>query len=304
MNLRRIEYFVTAAECGNFTLAAQKMYTNQPNLSKQIALLEREVGVPLFFREHRSVTLTPEGQLFYERVKEIPNCLQSACEEVRQLQKTERQALHIGILEGHQISENLLLQMAAFHDTHPDYVQTISRCEFDQLREGLENHQFDLIFTILFTVEKKPYIQTRVLYSQRTFVAVNTRNVLSEKEMLTWEQLRKERFLLLEEQQSPVSFHELNENLRNAGIRKEQVTMVGSTEALFTSVESNLGIAIVDEINRLRSSPYVRLIPLEETTSMPDFGLAWLKSNKKKQVYEFVSDIIAGIEERIKDTEK
>ena len=50
MNLLRIRYFVEAAKCENFTEASKNLYTTQPNLSKQIAIMEDELGVLLFHR--------------------------------------------------------------------------------------------------------------------------------------------------------------------------------------------------------------------------------------------------------------
>ncbi len=73
MNLQLIAYFVAAA--------AQAMFINQPNLSKQIALLEQKVGARLFYREHRTVRLTPAGQRFYDLVHDIPGRLEAAVRE-------------------------------------------------------------------------------------------------------------------------------------------------------------------------------------------------------------------------------
>ncbi len=61
MNLTQVEYFLEAAKCLNFTAAARTLYVSQPALSKQIALLEKELGVPLFHRENRRVELTEAG---------------------------------------------------------------------------------------------------------------------------------------------------------------------------------------------------------------------------------------------------
>ena len=61
MNLTKIRYFVEVARCGNFSEAARRLYTAQPNVSKQIAQMEQELDFPLFVRSRRSVTLTPAG---------------------------------------------------------------------------------------------------------------------------------------------------------------------------------------------------------------------------------------------------
>ena len=71
MELRVLNYFVATAQEFNMTRAAQKLLVSQPALSRQIADLEDELGVKLFNRQPRHLTLTPAGQYLYEQAKEI-----------------------------------------------------------------------------------------------------------------------------------------------------------------------------------------------------------------------------------------
>ena len=71
MELRVLNYFVATAQELNMTRAAQKLLVSQPALSRQIADLEDELGVKLFNRQPRHLTLTPAGQYLYEQAKEI-----------------------------------------------------------------------------------------------------------------------------------------------------------------------------------------------------------------------------------------
>ena len=59
MNLTRIQYFVEVARRENFSQAAKALYVSQPNLSKQIALMEQELGFDLFRRVGKSVHVSP-----------------------------------------------------------------------------------------------------------------------------------------------------------------------------------------------------------------------------------------------------
>ena len=65
MTLSNIRYFVEVARCESITEAADNLYISQPGLSKQIALVENEIGVTLFYRTHRTVKLTPAGRYLY-----------------------------------------------------------------------------------------------------------------------------------------------------------------------------------------------------------------------------------------------
>lgn len=71
MELRVLNYFVATAQELNMTKAAQKLLVSQPALSRQIADLEDELGVKLFNRQPRHLTLTSAGQYLFEQAKEI-----------------------------------------------------------------------------------------------------------------------------------------------------------------------------------------------------------------------------------------
>lgn len=66
MERRHLEYFVTVAELGSFTRAAEALSLAQPSLSSAIRWLERDLGVPLFTRHGRGVRLTPAGEALLE----------------------------------------------------------------------------------------------------------------------------------------------------------------------------------------------------------------------------------------------
>lgn len=71
MEFRQLEYLVAVAECGGFSRAAKASFVSQSAVSHQIAALERELGVELFDRAARSVTLTDAGELLVPRAREL-----------------------------------------------------------------------------------------------------------------------------------------------------------------------------------------------------------------------------------------
>ena len=71
MELRVLRYFLTVADEGNITRAADILHVTQPTLSRQMMELEDEMGTPLLIRGKRSVTLTDEGFLFRQQAETI-----------------------------------------------------------------------------------------------------------------------------------------------------------------------------------------------------------------------------------------
>ncbi|MDJ1649898.1 MULTISPECIES: LysR family transcriptional regulator [Gordonibacter] len=71
MDIRVLRYFLAVAEEGTMSKAAKEIHVTQPNLSRQISDLEREVGAELFVRGSRQTTLTEEGLFLQKRAKEM-----------------------------------------------------------------------------------------------------------------------------------------------------------------------------------------------------------------------------------------
>ena len=91
MTLQQLIYLVTAAECGNMTEAAAKLYISQPSLSAAIRNLEEEMGVTAFSRTNKGITVTREGEelLSYARMllEQSENMKDHFCNSKHQIPK-------------------------------------------------------------------------------------------------------------------------------------------------------------------------------------------------------------------------
>ncbi len=83
MELRHLRYFMAVGEALNFTKAAAQLRVAQPALSRQVQDLEDEIGVDLMRRSPRGVTLTAEGKLFLDEVRELLKRADESEEKVR-----------------------------------------------------------------------------------------------------------------------------------------------------------------------------------------------------------------------------
>src|ERR1700741_2910815 len=96
VELRHLRYFVAVAEMENVSRAALKLRVSQPALSRQIRDLEAEIGVPLFERRAKSVSLTGPGRVFFKEASEVLLHADDALKKARAMAKADETELHVG----------------------------------------------------------------------------------------------------------------------------------------------------------------------------------------------------------------
>ncbi len=96
MELRILRYFLTVAKEQSFTKAAEQLHITQPTLSRQLAAFEEELGITLFIRKGKSITLTEEGILLKRRALEIINLEERTLEELKGTQEVVEGTVTVG----------------------------------------------------------------------------------------------------------------------------------------------------------------------------------------------------------------
>lgn len=99
MDLRALHYFVIVAEERNITRAAERLNMSQPPLSAQLKGLEDELGVQLFIRGKRHLTITDAGTHLYRRARQILELANQTAQELRSLEGLSGN-LNISLVEG------------------------------------------------------------------------------------------------------------------------------------------------------------------------------------------------------------
>lgn len=95
MQWQGISEFVAVAEAGNFTQGAKKLLISTAQVSRQVSELEQRLNTKLFYRTTRKVTLTEEGQLFYQQCRSILEGLETAERSLTNLQSTPQGKIKI-----------------------------------------------------------------------------------------------------------------------------------------------------------------------------------------------------------------
>ena len=141
MDLKQIRYFVTVVEEGSINTAARKLHMTQPPVSKQMQLLEAELGCTLFLRGSRPLELTPEGKVLYERGVSLLAMAQGTAQAVAECRKGG--TLRLGLVSS--VSEMAAKRwIAPFSRRHPGISFELYEANTYQLLEQLRTRAFDL----------------------------------------------------------------------------------------------------------------------------------------------------------------
>ena len=96
MELRLLRYFLTVAKEQSFTKAAEQLHITQPTLSRQMAAFEEDLGITLFIRNGKKISLTDEGILLKRRALEILNLEERTLEELKGKEEVVEGTITIG----------------------------------------------------------------------------------------------------------------------------------------------------------------------------------------------------------------
>lgn len=144
---QRILYFLEAAEAGSFSGAARNMYISAQALTKQMDLLEGELGGSLFERSRQGVTLTPLGSYARERFQKVEMEWRDAVESVRNRAADFRPRLRLGIFSA-MPQESLVTPVLSFlMAVHPQYQLEINLLDLHEGKQLLLEHKLDLLLT-------------------------------------------------------------------------------------------------------------------------------------------------------------
>lgn len=98
MNFKQLEYFSAVAEAKSISMAARNLNVAQPPVSRQISLLEDELGVCLFLRNNKGIELTEAGQCLYQQTQKMFQSLRMMTDSVRDVDAGIRGQVKIGII--------------------------------------------------------------------------------------------------------------------------------------------------------------------------------------------------------------
>ena len=240
MEIRTMITFQKIAELGSFSQAATALGYSQSTVTMQIKQLELELGVRLFNRIGRKITITNEGLVFLKHASIIIRESQNALNELSH-EKAPAGELRIGILES-ICTAHLPNILSRYHALYPQVTTIIQIGTYAELSNMLNTDQIDVLWIFDHLVESPSWISIFNYESEISIVSASS-NPLASRIGLTLAELANTPFLLTE---SDCSYRaDFLNHLSQSGIKPHVFLEIGSTDIIKKFTEADLGIALL-----------------------------------------------------------
>ncbi|HZZ44200.1 MAG TPA: LysR family transcriptional regulator [Tepidisphaeraceae bacterium] len=255
MNLNYLAVFHAVAEEGSVTRGAERLMVSQPAVSKQLGLLEKELGVKLFERVAKGVRATREGEVLKEYSRRIFGLVEEGRGALEDLQSLRRGRLRIGVSPtvGAYVLPKLLVR---FGRKFPGIEVRVEVENTEVLAERLAAGVLD--FGLTEGEVKGEGLAGRVFLEEELVVIVARGHVLARRKGVGMEELREQVLVAREAGEGKEPLVQ-----RVLGVGKRGVMVLGSTEAVKEGVAEGLGIAVVPAMT-VRGEGRVAVVKVRE----------------------------------------
>lgn len=237
VNTAALRYFFEVARYGSFRLAAEKIHIAASAISRQIQLLEQELGTKLFARKRAGLQLTAAGEALLYRVKKAMGELAIARSEIDALHGSQKGIVRVGINEtvARDFFAGFLKQ---FRQKHPNLKFEIVVANSDRLEEMLLHGEVDII--IGYAVQPRQGLQQMASFELKTCIAVRKDHHLSKKQAVRVSDLVDE-VVIMPSSDSQL-WHVVNAIFSKVSVRPVSTLTTDSFEFMTILVSNGLGI--------------------------------------------------------------
>lgn len=287
MELRQLKYFVTVAEELNFRRAAEKLYMEQPPLSRQIRKLEEELEVELFHRSKKfGVTLTEAGQAFLDEARLTLAQAQRAVSAVQQAQKTSKLTIGFSLCAFDRVLPELIQK---FRQQYPETQVNLTEMSKPKQIQALLNNQIDLGFC--YAPINQPEFESLTILSEPLAVVLPLDHPLAEQEQIELRSLYAESFILCPRDLKPDVRKQIIQLCTQAGFKPNIVQEASPPEVQLRLVESGMGISLIAASSQTRHNAQVIYRPLVEPIPILKIAAVWHRKHQSSALYNLIKNI-------------
>ena len=292
MELRHLRYFVAVAEALSFTKAAENLRLAQPSLTRQIKDLEAEIGVRLFDRSGKRISLTQEGEAFLLDTRRLlAECAQSV-QAVQRLSAGESGQLNIGYIAN--VYHDLLpATLGAFRRACPRTALNLFDMTPAEQFRALDERKIDLGFVCSRARSTRSDLHWACVGHDIVLVAVAAGNPLVKKTKIDLKDLEPLFFVGMSEKTYPGSNEWLINTCREVGFTPRILQDADREPAVISFVAAGLGVALLPE--QIKRLPHEGVIfrPLRRRLSADAWAI-WKVNNSSdclKQYIQIVKEL-------------
>jgi len=295
MELRQLRYFVAVAEEKNITRAAEKIFLSQPALSRQIKALEEEIGQLLLERSAHSFRLTPAGETFLPKARELLQQADRLSHSVRVVNPRER--LRIGYAPS--MAENLLPRaLKKFMGAHPRFhVELCDLCS-SELLERVENGKLDLVLTVQPDHRIRTLMWTPLIRSSWHLV-VNREHPLAAQSKVSPAEVARERLLAFNRRDYPEYWEMIAGWLRKHRQNVQPAGEYDSLSSLTAAIVAGMGVAVI--LSRV-ARVFPKSLVLKGLSAEPKpqtIAVGYRKDRaREKSVVRFIKELRRAVNEK------
>jgi LysR family hydrogen peroxide-inducible transcriptional activator len=291
MELHQLRYFLAVAQAGSFSRAAERCHVSQPSLSQQVTKLERRLRQRLFDRLGRRVVLTNAGRLLLDRATLIVSAVEDAERRMRDAESLEGGRLVIGAIP--TIAPYLLPPaLERFLRLHPNVELTVHEDVTSHLVTAAAAGDIDLALVALPVDDER--LQSQHLLTEPLLLALPCNHRLCRRRRITIDDLREERFILLNEMhclgEQIITFCRGNDCQPRIACRSAQISTIQALISL------GQGVSLIPEMARradvARGRVYRLLADGKPTRTI---GAVWNRHRYQSHVAEsFLASIMSS----------
>lgn len=185
MELRQLRYFLAVAEELHFGRAAERLHIVQPAVSQQVRRLERELGVELFDRTTRTVSLTEAGQRFLPHARAVLAATDRASDAVAQFRAEQASVLRLGTSDG--LGDRLERLLAEFARRAPDAQLELVHAPAAQRLRRVRDGELDA--TLIRGDQPVPDLDFTPLWTDEVLVALPASHPLADGDVVDFASL-------------------------------------------------------------------------------------------------------------------
>lgn len=244
MELRHLRYFVAVAEAQHFTRAAKALGMEQPPLSQQVQMLEREIGAPLFKRLPRGVTLTDAGHAFLDDARRILRDTEQATERARRVARGEQGRIRVGMINSAPFHTLIPQVIREFRKRYPNVALTLEERTTPGLAAAVLNQTVDMAF-VRPLLETDRALCAEPLLDEEMLVALPSGHPLCARARIPLLALSIEPFVLFPHAVGAGLHDEIIGACRKAGFSPRIVQETMQVTSIVNLVAAGLGVSIV-----------------------------------------------------------